>query len=158
MRVLFQREFFRAFFAEALPLIERHKAEIAHYPDIELDVDTEKYELSEKQETLRVYTARLNKGASSPLTLIGYALFFVGPSPHYKGSIQAVEDVLYVDPEQRQGRVGLDLIRYTEAELRREGVQAVYHHVKITHPALGILLAREGYEHIDSIYGKRLDR
>ena len=139
-------------------MIQRHWAEIAHYPDIPLDVDIAKYELSEKQETLRVYTARLNNGASSPLILIGYALFFVGPNPHYKGSLQAVEDVLYVDPEQRKGRVGLDLIRYTEAELRREGVQAVYHHVKIYHPALGILLAKEGYDAIDTIWGKRLDR
>ena len=158
MRVLFQRECFRAFFAEAYPLIQRHKAEIAHYADIPLDVDTTKYELSEKQETLRVYTARLNNGASSPLTLIGYSVFFVGPNPKYKSSIQAVEDALYVDPDQRNGRVGLDLIHYTDSELRREGVQAVYRHQKLAHPALGVLLAKEGYEQIDLIWGKRLDR
>jgi hypothetical protein len=158
MRVLFQREPFDSFFAEALPLLERHKLEIAHYADIPLDVDTEKYRMTESSGLLRVFTARLNRGPSEPLTLIGYAAFFVGPNPHYRTSLQAVQDVLYLAPEQRQGRLGLDLVRFTERELRREGVQVVYHHVKLAHPALGVLLAKDGYDPIEQLYAKRLDR
>lgn len=158
MRTLFQQEIFDTFFLEAKPLLERHKAEIAHYPDIPLDVDTDRYRMAENAGTLRIYTARLNRGPSEPLTLMGYGVFFVNTNAHYRSSLQAVQDVLYVDPDQRLGRVGIDLIRFCDRELRRDGVQAVYHHVKLAHPALGVLLAREGYEHVEAIYSKRLDR
>jgi len=156
MRILYQRELFDAFYLEALPLLERHRLEIAHFPDIPLDVDTDRYRNAEQAGVLRIYTARLNHGPSGPLTLIGYAVFLLQHNPHYQSSLQAVEDVLYVDPDQRRGRTGIELIRFSEAALKREGVQAVYHHVKLAHPTLGILLAKEGYESIETIYVKRI--
>ncbi len=88
--------------------------------------------------------------------LLGYAVFFVGTNPHYRSSLQAVQDVLYLHPDMRRGRTAVNLIRFSEAELKREGVQVIYQHVKLAHPALGILLAREGYEHIEHIYAKRI--
>lgn len=157
MRLQFQREPFINFACEAMPLLEKHKTEIAHWQDIALEVDIDRYREAEASGALRIYTVRLNRGAADPYTLIGYAVFFIGFNMHYKSSLQAKQDVLYVDPEQRQGRVGIELVKFAERELRREGVQVVYHHVKCAHPALGVILAREGYEHIEHIYAKRLD-
>jgi GNAT superfamily N-acetyltransferase len=102
---------------------------------------------------LRIYTARLHDGK-----LIGYAVFLVNTNAHYAGSLQAVQDVLYIDPEHRRGHAALRLLHFSEAELRDEGVQCVYHHVKLNHPALGVLLERMGYAKIETIYGRRLDR
>lgn len=157
MRLKLQREIFEPFYQEAKPLLERHKEEIAHFADIPLDVDLERYRELELLDILRIYTARLDRGPADPLTLIGYAVFIVSLNPHYKSSLQAVQDVLYVDPEQRKGATGIGLVNFAERELRAEGVQAVYHHVKVKHPTLGVLLERKGYQAIETIWVKRLD-
>ncbi len=155
MRLKLQRERFDPWYAEALPLLEKHRLELAHYTDIPLDVDVPGYLAAEAAGTLRVFTARLDRGPSEPLTLIGYALFFVRANPHYQSSLQAVQDVLYLDPDQRKGAAGLGLINFVEQELRREGVEVIYHHVKKEHPTLGRLLVHRGYEEIESVFAKR---
>jgi len=191
VKILFQRESFEGFYSEALPLLERHKAEISAYPDIPLAVDESRYQEMQMLDILRIYTARqehnwrtqraggspveadseervcfcvtcgMERGAEpdefpSGCTLIGYATFFVSSNPHYMTSLQAVEDVLFVAPEHRGGRAGIGLIRFSEAELKKDGAEVVYHHTKIAHPMLGKVLAKEGYEPIETIFAKRL--
>jgi hypothetical protein len=134
---------------EAMPLLREHWKEVAHYPDIPLDVDTESYERLDEAGAIRCYTAR-DDG-----TLVGYALYFVRPNLHYAGSIQAVQDVLYLHPAVRGG-TGYRFIRWCDEQLTKQAVQCVYHHVKVIHD-FGRLLERQGYEKIDIIYGKRLD-
>ena len=134
---------------EALPLLRAHWAEIAHYPDIPLEVDAQTYERSEAAGIVRCFTAR-TAGA-----LVGYALFFVRHAPHYASSLQAVQDVVYLAPAVRGG-TGFRFIAWCDAQLAAEGVQAVYHHVKRAHD-FGPLLERQGYALVDLIYAKRLD-
>ena len=153
---VYARETFEAAYDEAEPLLALHYREIAHYQDIPLDVNEEAYRTLETLDMLRVFTVRLAADAET-FPLIGYAVFVVNRNPHYKGSLQAVQDIIYVDPEFRKGRVGLNLLRFCEDELRAEGVQVILHHVKEKHPTLGFVLAKMGYEHIDSIYARRLD-
>jgi N-acetylglutamate synthase-like GNAT family acetyltransferase len=62
-----------------------------------------------------------------------------------------------VHPEYRSTGAGPDLIRYCDEQLRADGCQAVYHHVKAAHN-FGPLLKRMGYELVDLIYAKRLDK
>ena len=150
--VRFQRERFTDAFDDALPLLERHRQEIAHFAHIPLDVDIRMYVACETNDRLRVYTARDGD------TLVGYACYFVGPNPHYQGSKQAKQDVLYLAPEYRKGSTGIRLVEFADAQLAVEGVQAVYHHVKNAHPALGVILERMGYEAVERVYVKRLDR
>lgn len=133
-------------------LLHRHWQEIAHYPDIPLDVDWEAYEGAEAKGKLRAYTARADG------EIIGYASYFVNHNAHYKSSLQAVQDVLYLAPEYRGGRIGFRLIRFADEQLRAEGTQAVYHHVKRAHPNLGRLLGFLGYELVDELWARRLDR
>jgi GNAT superfamily N-acetyltransferase len=137
-------------FDELIPLLVDHYREIAHYPDLALDPDFDTYLRMDEMGFLRVFTARDSKGA-----LYGYAVYFVRHNIHYKASLQAQQDILYVHPKHRG--TGAKLIVWADNELRREGVQAVYHHVKAAHN-FGTLLVRMGYQLVDLIYAKRLDK
>lgn len=150
--ITYQRERACDLWGEILPLLQEHFAEISHYPDIPLDPEIDAYNEIEEKGALRCYTARLD-GA-----LIGYAVFFLRNNLHYRSSYQAVQDVLFVRKEHRQGRVGLGLIRHTERELKSEGVQVCYQHIKVHTPHTIELFKKLGYEPIDLIMGKRLDR
>jgi hypothetical protein len=135
---------------EALPLLESHWREITHYADIPLDPDKDMYNQMEEIGALRCFTARAQG------RLVGYAVFFIRHNLHYRSSLQAMQDVLFVLPEHR-ARLGVKLIRESERLLTSAGVQVLYHHVKRTNK-VGELLVRMGYELIDEIYGKRLDQ
>jgi GNAT superfamily N-acetyltransferase len=147
----FRRETAESLFIEVKPLIYLHWREIAHYKDIELDPDWEKYKsLEDYSDVVRVYTARTEEHK-----LIGYAVFFVNYNMHYQQSLQATQDILFVHPEYR-GRGG-KFISWCDEQLKAEGVQAVYQHVKKNHN-FGKLLERLDYELVDLIYARRLDK
>lgn len=133
---------------EIKPLLEMHWHEIAHYQDIPLDPDYDFYLTSP---IVRVFTAR-DEG-----TLVGYGVFFVGANKHYRSCKQAVQDILSVHPAYRGTTTGFRLIRYCDTQLKAEGCQVVYQHMKKAHQ-FGPLLERQGYELVDLIYGKRLDK
>lgn len=150
--MIFTREpLHHALIDEMMPLLEAHWQEVAHYSDIPLDVDVETYLAAEASGAVRCFTARFAEGDS----LAGYAVYTVRHNPHYRGSLQAVQDVLYLHPSVRGG-MGFKFIAWADEQLRGEGVQAVYHHVKVAHD-FGKLLARQGYEMVDTIWAKRLD-
>lgn len=149
--ISFQRERFRSAFPELLPLFARQARELNAYPDIKLNVDRVLYEHADAVDGLRVFTAR-DRGR-----IVAYAMFIVDTNPHYCQSKQAKQDVFYVDPDRRGGLLGHRLIKYADAVFTMEGVQVVYHHVKLAHPTLGKLLALNGYGAIETIWGKRLD-
>lgn len=150
--ILYARESLEAVRASNLDeLLRRHWHEIAHFPDIPLSVDWEAYEGVEATGKLRAYTARADG------ELVGYAAYFVNRNPHYKSSLQAFQDVLYVAPEHRKGRIGYKLIAFADAQLAAEGVQVTYQHSKVVHD-IGAILERQGYELVDAVYAKRLDR
>ena len=151
---VFGREALESCFEEALPLLHKHWQEIAYYLDIPLKPNLPKYLLLEQVGALRIYTARSADNGK----LIGYAVFIVGPNLHYSDSIQALQDILYLDPDYRRGRLGIQLIRFSEVELRNEGVQVIAQHAKEAHPALIRILERTGYDRQDVVLTKRLDR
>ena len=150
--VTYQREVAQGLWPEIMPLLIEHKEEISAYADVPLDPDMEAYNEIEHKGCLRCYTARLNG------VLVGYAVFFLRHNLHYQSSYQAVQDVLFVRKEHRHGRVGFGLIRFSERELHAESVQVVYQHVKTKTPQTIELFAKLGYDPIDLIMGKRLDR
>lgn len=136
-------------FDELPPLLHKHWKEIAHYQDILLEPDWELYAKLDEMKMLRTFTARDPEGK-----LVGYAIFFVKPNMHYKSSIQAVQDILFIDPESRG--FGRNFISWCDDQLKEEKVQAVYHHIKAKHN-FGPMLERMGYELVDLIYARRLD-
>jgi len=144
---VFGAEFIRDVWRESLPLMHEHWDEIAHYKDIPLDPDFEQYKFLDDNKILRVFTIR-EEGK-----LIGYALFFVKPNIHYKSSLQAFQDVIFISKKYRG--IGKKFIKWCDEMLSREGVQIVHHHVKKDHN-FGPLLNRMNYELVDLIYSKRL--
>ncbi len=139
-------------FDEIKPLLRDHFQEIAHYPDIPLNPAYSQYFAAELHGQLRIFTARVQG------KLVGYAIYFVRPSLHYQDSLQAQQDVLYLAPEYRRGKIGTELIEYADYELRCEGVQVVIQHVKAKKELnFGPLLKRIGYELMDELWTRRLD-
>lgn len=146
----FQRETMQAVLREIEPLLQMHWEEIAHFKDICLAPDFGRYEAMERAGVLRIFTARRNG------ELIGYAVFMVCPSLHYRGSVQAAQDILFVAPQYRAGRVGVAFIMFCDDQLRDEGVQVSLQHVKAAHD-FGPMLVKLGYQLVDLIYARRLD-
>lgn len=181
--IQFKREpLTRALWDEAMPLIQKHWHEVAFYEDIPLNPDWPLYESANAAGHVVVFTARtelctvrsgpmptaqrqdLNCGVKPVIGtytqecfLVGYALYFVKHAPHYAGSLQASQDVIYLHPSVR-GKTGKRFIEYADAQLALLGVQLVFQHAKVDHPALGRVLERIGYEKQDVVYSRRLDR
>lgn len=137
--------------ADGEPLLRRHWQEIAHYLDIPYAPMWDRYEMLEASGALRIYTARLSG------QLVGYCVFVLAMNIHYGSSLEANEDVLFLVPEQRKGRIGIRLIKFADELLRAEGVQVVRRHVKFAHE-FGAIYERLGYEPVDQIYMRRLDK
>jgi GNAT superfamily N-acetyltransferase len=148
--IIYRQERLEDVWDEAQPLVAKHWEEIAHYKDIPLAPEKEMYFGVSKLGLLRVFTARIEG------KLVGYCVFFVKRNPHYSTSLQATQDILFVLPEYRKGRVGIGLIKYCDQQLGAEDVQVVYQHVKLAHN-FGPVLERMGYEAVDIIYAKRLN-
>lgn len=148
--VTFQRETFDEMYSEGGPLIQAHYEEITANPDIPLVPDVDRYHDLENAGKLRVYTARDNG------VLIGYAIVVVAYGLHYMTSLQATQDVVYLDPKYRGKSIGYRFLVYVDEELRREKVQVVYQHSKLSHPELGRVLERIGYTAVETVYQRRL--
>lgn len=144
-----QEELLSGLWLEILPLLQAHWSEIARYKDIPLDPDIEAYTMLEQSGQLRCYTLRENG------QLLGYAFYFVRPNLHYRGSLQAMQDVFYMVPERRG--LAASLIRYSERRLRTLGVQVVHQHSKRINKFDALLKALR-YELSDDIFSKRLDK
>ena len=147
--LVFTKELNSSCFDEAKPLLEKHYQEIAHFKDIPLDPDWPAYIEMLKVGALRCYSARNSEGQ-----LVGYAVFVVRRALHYVTSIQAFQDILFILPEYR-GR-GKKFILWCDEQLKSEGVQLVYHHIKAEHN-FGPMMKRIGYSLVDLIYYRRLD-
>lgn len=141
-----------ALWAEAQPLLVAHWREIASYADIPLSPAKARYAAAAAAGVLLILTAR------TACELVGYAVYELSRPAHYDTSLQAKQDVIYVHPDHRRGTLGMRLLIRSEEILRKRGVQVVHQHQKNAHPVLGELLARRGYEPLETLWSKRLDR
>lgn len=132
---------------EIYPLFLKHWEEIAHYKNIPLEPDFDKYKEIEAVGMLRIFTAR-EEGK-----LIGYCVYFINHNLHYKSTIQALQDVLFVQKDKRG--FGMKFIKWCDEQLKKEGVNVVHQHIKKAHN-FGPMLERIGYELVDLIYARRL--
>ena len=136
---------------EVARLCVRHWEEIAlNKGAIALDPDWERYAVLDSMQAIVLATARAEGD------LVGYQIFLVSPHLHYRSSLTALSDVVYLAPEHRFGMAGIRLMRCAEAELRRRGVQRVVQNVKL-HTDWGRVLERMGYAPIERLYSKLLE-
>ena len=135
-------------------LLFKHWEEVAMDRErIPLDPD---WDFAREQERRKVlWTAALRRDGK----LIGYNSMCVSPHIHYRSTLHAVNDVIYVDPAER-GAAGIKLVQGTEALLRPMGVVKVIYHTKLKpiggKHTVGDLLAALGYNHFENLYCKIL--
>lgn len=126
------REPLSVIFEEGQELLVDHWREVALYQeDRPLAVDWGTYEHLEETGSLVIYTAR-NDGDGKLIDdgkLIGYCAFFLRYSPHYRFTLSAANDVVFIDNAYRNA--GRDLILHADAELPKLGVQHILWHVKL---------------------------
>lgn len=136
----------------AIPLFEEHYKEIAAYQDIPLDPAYGNYTLLADAGKLLVLTATLNG------ELVGYVVYVIDYATHYQGSLQAVQDILFVKKDKRKSVLGCGylLLKKSETVLKEMGVQVVYQHVKVAHD-YSPFLDKLGYEKVETIHQKRLN-
>ena len=107
------------------------------------------------------YKKHMDRGELSVLAayfgsrLVGYSVFFLYKNIHYKNSIMAKNDVLFLSRPYRQGRMGINLIKRSEQHLKELGVSKVVWHVKC-HSDFRPILHRLGYADEDVMVGKAL--
>lgn len=150
--IYFQREMSQDLWPEIGPLLEQHYDEVAKFKDIPLEPDVDAYNAMEEAGKLRCFTAR-DCGK-----LIGYVVFICGSHLHYKSLRTAMQDVLFLSPEARKGTTALRFFDFFEKRLQAEGWHMTLQHQKPAHPALGVVCQRRGYEVMDIMWAKRLDK
>lgn len=136
---------------EMEPMLIDHYQELTMHRDkIKLAPDWELYDKMEKVGTFYLLTAR----DSDTNDLIGYSAWFVKPHIHYKETIVAANDVLFLRKDHRVGMTGIKLIKYSEQEMKKYAHKITWH-VK-GEPDFRPILHRLGYIDEDVIVGKML--
>lgn len=147
----FQRESYGAVIDEIKPLLERHWLEIARNRDvIEFAPDYGRYEMMDLAGACMIATVRV-EGA-----LAGYAIYFMTPHLHYRNNMWAISDIIWLAPEYRRGRLGVQLIEFAERTLRELGVSVMHTTGKVANPVLAAVLEHLGHIHIEFAYAKLL--
>lgn len=146
----YQQEFFSDCYEEAQELLEMHWNEIALNKDvIKLNPDVEQYEDAEASGCLKIFTAR-DDGK-----MVGYFALIVQRSLHYMDHAFAHNDVIFLHPEYRKGFAAAKLIKFAVDCMAQDGVSVVTINTKTKKP-FDVLLKRLGFEHIESVYAKRI--
>jgi GNAT superfamily N-acetyltransferase len=131
-------------------LLQLHYDEVALHRDaVPLDPNWARYAMTEEAGQLAIFTAR-DAGR-----VVGYSVFFVSPHMHYDSTLTAVNDVLFLHPAYRKGACGIRLIKFSEQELKAQGVKRVLWHIKFNKD-FSAILHRLGYADEEKIVGKML--
>ena len=85
--------------------------------------------------------------------LVGYSIFFITNHLHYKSTVYANNDLLYLHPDYRKGSLGIKFIKASEIYLKNRGVAKILWHIKFNKD-FRILLHRMGYVDEEVIVGK----
>jgi GNAT superfamily N-acetyltransferase len=138
-----------AFVKEMEVLFPLHYDELCVTKDFPLTPDYAAYKRLADAGMLRCITVRADE------EMIGYAIFIVQPHLHYMTCKTAFEDIYYIRPDYRKGRVGIRLFKYAEDVLKGIGVNRVIMHTKV-HMDNSKLFEYLGYKLTDKIYTKIL--
>lgn len=147
--VTFQQEMLFEIVNEVDDLLQLHYEEVTLDQDrIKLDPMWARYAAIEQAGAFVVYTARKHG------KLIGYAGFFINHHLHFADLKTAINDVLFLHPDNRTGRTSINLMRFAEKQLiaRLGSFKLVWHAKPSNH--LASILLRMGYAHEETILSK----
>ena len=146
---MFIREKFEHVIKEVEPMLEDHYKEVAMYTDkIALDPDYTVYKELQKQDKLWWFTWR-EEGE-----IKGYNVFMVQPHPHYKSTTYAMNDIVYIAPEQRHSTETVEFFKHCEEVLRSEAkADVITYHMKVLKTFQTLMTALE-FDHAEHLYSK----
>ena len=150
--IRYQVEKFTDILDEVKPLLELHWKEIALNQDkIKLNPDWDSYRRLEEAGILQIVTAR----ESGSNQLVGYSADFISRSLHYSDHTFAINDLVFIHPDYRVGRVALGLFAAVEEELKIKCVSLHVLHMKVEH-SFERLADYLGYKKVEYNYSKYL--
>lgn len=133
-------------------LVREHWEEVGVHKDkMPLACDWERYQEVEDKGILQILAAR-REGI-----LTGYNSFCVLPHLHYRTTITALNDAIFVPRRHRISGVGVRLVERAEIDLATRyspGWVRIVYHDKANLEYLRPLMERRGYGHVESIYDK----
>lgn len=136
--------------ARANELFEEHWEEIALNKQVMvLKPDADRYRAMEVAGSIFILSAWDND------ELIGYSVNFVVNHLHYADLRICTNDLLFLTKEHRAGRLGLKLIRATEAHAKELGATLMLWHAKPDTP-LATMMPRLSYGVQDIIFSKEI--
>lgn len=138
-----------AFVEELKTLFPLHYEELCVTKDFPLAPDYDAYKRLAENGMLRCITVRADD------EMVGYIIFIIQPHLHYMTCKTAFEDIYYVRPDFRKGRVGIRLFKYAEEVLKGLGVNRIIMHTKI-HMDNSKLFEYLGYKWTDKLFTKIL--
>lgn len=148
--IQYAKEFLCDVIAEIQPLLEMHYDELTmHKEVVKLDPDWQRYAELEHAGKLHIYTARQDG------VLIGYSFFFLQPHIHYRSLMVAMNDVLFLHPDHRNGMTGIRLIKTSEQGMKSLGAHKIVWHAKYSND-LQSILQRLGYAKEEAMLAKIL--
>jgi GNAT superfamily N-acetyltransferase len=137
-------------------LVAEHWKEVGVHKDaVPLDVDWEGYQLDEENGLLKIIAARRGD------RLIGYASYYVLPHRHYRSTLHALNDAIFVLPGERGA--GIALIRAAERLLAAAArpycsrIRIIYHakrHVEADRGGFARVFERLGYDCFETSHDK----
>lgn len=131
----------------------KHWQELGHSPDLPLTPDFALYRTLADANRLRIFTVRLDE------LLLGYAVFLLGVDTLTKEKIQAVCNVLYLEPAYRRGWTGYNLMKFANESMEiNDGVSAISHCLSVRNPSLSILLERMNFRKEEEVWTLRIRR
>lgn len=142
--------------AEIQPILRNeHWEEVGHYKDIPIDMQWDKYQALQEIGKLRCFTVREPMNQEFKETILeGYAFFIVDKHLHYKNTLVASQDILFVRKPYRG--IGKEFLKWCDEQLKLEGVVTVTHHAKPWFN-YGELFEKMGYEKAETIWARRLN-
>lgn len=149
--VEFAVEHFADVIGEIKPLLELHYEEIASFKEaIPLDPDYSRYQDLDAAGRLLIITARRDG------VLVGYSIFFMLNHLHYNSTLVALNDIVFLHPDERSGGAGVRLFKESERVVRERGARMVSWHIKPIND-FSALLERLGYVRHEIIMAKLLE-
>lgn len=144
----YKAEYIKDVLKEIKPLLDKHWEEVAWYKDdIKLNPNYDQYIQMQENNGLLLVTVR-HEGK-----LVGYNINFLHRHPHYKDHIYAVNDIIFLAPAYRHGKIAKELLDTTEEMLKQIGVSVVTLHMKPEHTFKSLAEAC-GFKQQEYVYSK----
>lgn len=119
--ITYQAENWGSYYSDCQELWLEYYTEISVDKDnLKLSMDIEKYKSMEDSGILKILTARKNT------KLVGFFIGLLTTHLHYKDSLCAFQDLLFVSKSQRKSTIGIRLLKEAEILFKENGADYLF--------------------------------